>query len=176
MSTSNRIDADDTARLDAHAEHAALECNMEPADAPEHEWLDWDAENTRYVAIAVPFPAPDEEIARGRAPRLQSIIEVRLWLGVDGSACVQVHRSIDGDENGDCEPYFPESNEIATARARKLGSYAIHLDKGEPVLQGGMDMVKSLAEALTKAAAIAARYKSEWQRHYDALRAQGGAP
>ena len=92
MSASNRIDADDTARLDAHAEHAALEYSMEPADAPEHEWLDWDAENTRCVAIPIvtPSPVPDEAIAKGWFPRLQSIIEVRLSLEVDGSTYVQI--------------------------------------------------------------------------------------
>jgi hypothetical protein len=42
-----------------------------------------------------------------------------------------------------------------------------------------MNMVKSLTEALTKAAAIMARFESEWHRHYNAFRADrsaGGAP
>jgi hypothetical protein len=39
-----------------------------------------------------------------------------------GSTEVQVHRSIDNDDDGDCEPSFPQSNNIAVARARQLGA------------------------------------------------------
>lgn len=98
----------------------------------------------------------------------------KLMLRAGGTE-VQVHRSIDKDDDGDCEPSFPQSNNIAVARARKLGAYSIRLDKGEPVLQGDMNMVKSLTEALTKAAAIMARFESEWHRHYNAPPAERSA-
>lgn len=158
-----RIDADDQARLDAHAEHAAFEYSLEPADKASQEYDLW-LESVGFGNTLHDIHCKMVVIQTGR-------YELRLFLDTEGSTSLQIHRMIDEDANGDlCEPHIPDSDPAILTRPYKPRSY-ICLCLGEPVMQLGTEAMGSMVDALAKASRIAARYESEWKRHYEAFRA-----
>jgi hypothetical protein len=101
------IDADDLARIDAHAEHAALEWSLEPRDEAMCDHF------SKWVIIRVDHQPP---------------IELRIYLATDGGTHLQVHQDKNGKSLCLGEPLLQigakETREMAYALAKAVSIMA----------------------------------------------------
>jgi hypothetical protein len=76
------IAPDDLARIDAHAEYAALEATFENKDSPELERQQWQADRCGWIVLEV-----ENRLNSGK---LGEPIEIRAYLNVDGTTAFAV--------------------------------------------------------------------------------------